>query len=84
VSQFTDALSSSVIAGLKGLGMIAHVGVGFDNIDVAAATANGIPSPFRPAITELESASVNWLTMACFPRARAISSSEVSPSWVSA
>ena len=40
VSQFTDALNGSVIAGLKGLGMIAHVGVGFDNIDVAAGAGD--------------------------------------------
>jgi lactate dehydrogenase-like 2-hydroxyacid dehydrogenase len=52
VSQFTDALSSAVIAGLKGLGMIAHVGVGFDNIDVAAATANGMLVSNTPGVLD--------------------------------
>jgi len=52
VSQFTDALTSSVIAGLKGLGMIAHVGVGFDNIDVATAAANGILVSNTPGVLD--------------------------------
>jgi lactate dehydrogenase-like 2-hydroxyacid dehydrogenase len=52
VSQFTDSLSGDVIAGMKGLGMIAHVGVGFDNIDVAAATANGILVSNTPGVLD--------------------------------
>src|SRR5665213_634170 len=50
LSQATDSLSKDVIAGLKGLGMIAHVGVGFDNIDVAAATAQGILVSNTPGV----------------------------------
>ncbi|HSR05897.1 MAG TPA: D-glycerate dehydrogenase [Bryobacteraceae bacterium] len=52
ISQFTDSLSSEVIAQLKGLGMIAHVGVGFDNIDVAAATAHGILVSNTPGVLD--------------------------------
>ena len=52
ISQFTDALSSEVIAQLKGLGMIAHVGVGYDNIDVAAATAQGILVSNTPGVLD--------------------------------
>jgi gluconate 2-dehydrogenase len=36
VSQFTDSLPNEVIAQMEGLGMIAHVGVGYDNIDIPA------------------------------------------------
>lgn len=52
VSQFTDSLSSDVIAQLKGLGMIAHVGVGYDNIDVPAASANGILVSNTPGVLD--------------------------------
>jgi lactate dehydrogenase-like 2-hydroxyacid dehydrogenase len=52
VSQFTDSLSSEVIAQLKGLGMIAHVGVGYDNIDLAAASANGILVSNTPGVLD--------------------------------
>jgi lactate dehydrogenase-like 2-hydroxyacid dehydrogenase len=52
VSQFTDSLSGEVIAQLKGLGMIAHVGVGYDNIDVAAASANGILVSNTPGVLD--------------------------------
>jgi lactate dehydrogenase-like 2-hydroxyacid dehydrogenase len=52
ISQFTDSLSSEAIAQLKGLGMIAHVGVGFDNIDVAAATAHGILVSNTPGVLD--------------------------------
>jgi lactate dehydrogenase-like 2-hydroxyacid dehydrogenase len=52
ISQFTDSLSSEVIAQLKGLGMIAHVGVGYDNIDVAAASAHGILVSNTPGVLD--------------------------------
>ena len=52
ISQFTDSLSSEVIAQLAGLGMIAHVGVGFDNIDVPAATARGILVSNTPGVLD--------------------------------
>lgn len=50
ISQFTDPLPRDVIAQLKGLGMIAHVGVGFDNIDLQAATEHGILVSNTPGI----------------------------------
>ena len=52
ISQFTDSLSSEVIEQLKGLGMIAHVGVGYDNIDVATASANGILVSNTPGVLD--------------------------------
>ena len=42
VSQLTDQFPAEVIAGLEGLRIIANVAVGFDNIDVRAASAAGI------------------------------------------
>jgi|SRR5579859_6279029 len=42
VSQLTDKFSAAVIDQLDGVRIIANVAVGFDNIDVAAATRHGI------------------------------------------
>jgi lactate dehydrogenase-like 2-hydroxyacid dehydrogenase len=50
ISQFTDALPREVIAQLNGLGIIAHVGVGYDNIDVKAATEHGILVTNTPGV----------------------------------
>ncbi|HKW97106.1 MAG TPA: D-glycerate dehydrogenase [Bryobacteraceae bacterium] len=42
VSQLTDKFNAAVIGALVGIKIIANVAVGFDNIDVAAATRKGI------------------------------------------
>src|SRR5579864_4746151 len=42
VSQLTDRFSAEVMDELDGLKIIANVAVGFDNIDVPAATRKGI------------------------------------------
>jgi lactate dehydrogenase-like 2-hydroxyacid dehydrogenase len=42
VSQLTDKLPAAVLAQLEGVRVIANVAVGYDNIDVPAATARGI------------------------------------------
>ncbi|HYL36608.1 MAG TPA: D-glycerate dehydrogenase [Bryobacteraceae bacterium] len=42
VSQLTDKFSAAVIDSLDGVKIIANVAVGFDNIDVPAATRRGI------------------------------------------
>jgi lactate dehydrogenase-like 2-hydroxyacid dehydrogenase len=42
VSQLTDKFTAAVIDQLDGVRVIANVAVGFDNIDVAAATRRGI------------------------------------------
>jgi len=52
ISQFTDSLSREVIGQLGGLGMIAHVGVGYDNIDVPAASAGGILVSNTPGVLD--------------------------------
>ncbi|HEY3415312.1 MAG TPA: D-glycerate dehydrogenase, partial [Armatimonadota bacterium] len=42
VAQLTDKFSAAVIDSLEGIRVIANVAVGFDNIDVPAATRKGI------------------------------------------
>jgi len=42
VSQLTDKFDASVLGSLDGIKIIANVAVGFDNIDVPAATRRGI------------------------------------------
>ncbi|MBM3774721.1 MAG: hypothetical protein FJW37_06100, partial [Acidobacteria bacterium] len=42
VSQLTDKFDGRVIDALDGIRIIANVAVGFDNVDVAAATRRGI------------------------------------------
>ncbi|MCS7044278.1 MAG: D-glycerate dehydrogenase [Bryobacteraceae bacterium] len=50
VSQLTDRLDAGVIAQLEGVRIIANVAVGYDNIDVAAATARGIAVTNTPGV----------------------------------
>lgn len=50
VSQLTDKLSADVIARLEGVKVLANVAVGYDNIDVAAATARGIAVTNTPGV----------------------------------
>ena len=52
LSQFTDSLPKEVIGQMEGLGMIAHVGVGYDNIDIPAATARGILVSNTPGVLD--------------------------------
>jgi len=42
VSHLTDGFSADVLSQLEGVRVVASVGVGFDNIDIAAATERGI------------------------------------------
>lgn len=50
VSQLTDKLPAEVIARLEGVKVIANVAVGYDNIDVPAATARGIAVTNTPGV----------------------------------
>jgi len=50
VSQLTDRLDAAFIARLDGVRVIANVAVGYDNIDVAAATARGIAVTNTPGV----------------------------------
>ena len=50
VSQLTDKLGAEVTAQLEGVKIIANVAVGYDNIDVPAATARGILVTNTPGV----------------------------------
>jgi glyoxylate reductase len=50
VSQFNDPLRRDVLAQLPGVGLIANVAVGYDNIDLDAATERGILVTNTPGI----------------------------------
>jgi gluconate 2-dehydrogenase len=50
VSQLTDRFDTAVIEGLDGVRSISNVAVGFDNIDVAAATRKGIQVTNTPDV----------------------------------
>ncbi|HEY3443722.1 MAG TPA: D-glycerate dehydrogenase [Paludibaculum sp.] len=50
VSQLTDKLPAEVTAQLEGVKIIANVAVGYDNIDVPAATARGILVTNTPGV----------------------------------
>jgi lactate dehydrogenase-like 2-hydroxyacid dehydrogenase len=50
VSQLTDKLNAEVLSQLDGVKVIANVAVGFDNIDVPAATERGILVTNTPGV----------------------------------
>ena len=50
VSQLTDKFSATVIEALEGVRVIANVAVGFDNIDIPAATRRGIAVTNTPDV----------------------------------
>jgi glyoxylate reductase len=50
VSQLTDRIDAALLASLEGVRVIANVAVGYDNIDVAAATRLGILVTNTPGV----------------------------------
>ncbi len=60
VSQLTDRFSAAVIDSLEGLKIIANVAVGFDNIDVPAATRKGILVSNTPDVLTETTADFAW------------------------
>jgi lactate dehydrogenase-like 2-hydroxyacid dehydrogenase len=60
VSQLTDRFSAEVIDSLDGLRIIANVAVGFDNIDVPAATRKGILVSNTPDVLTETTADFAW------------------------
>ncbi len=50
VSQLVDKFTRDVVAQLDGVRVISNVAVGYDNIDVAAATARGILATNTPGV----------------------------------
>jgi len=60
VSQLTDRFNAAVIEGLEGVVSISNVAVGFDNIDVAAATRKGILVTNTPDVLTDTTADFAW------------------------
>src|SRR4029079_2142460 len=60
VSQLTDKFTSAVIARLDGIRVVSNVAVGFDNIDVPAATRAGILVPNTPDVLTDTTADLAW------------------------
>src|SRR5713101_6567704 len=60
VSQLTDRFDAAVIDGLEGVRSISNVAVGFDNIDVAAATRKGILVTNTPDVLTDTTADFAW------------------------
>jgi lactate dehydrogenase-like 2-hydroxyacid dehydrogenase len=65
LSQITDAFPREVLARLKSLGvvMIAHMGVGYDNIDVPAASDHGILVSNTPGVLDDTTADLAFALM---------------------
>jgi lactate dehydrogenase-like 2-hydroxyacid dehydrogenase len=60
VSQVTDKFDAAVLESLDGIRVIANVAVGFDNIDVAAATRQGIFVTNTPDVLTDTTADFAW------------------------
>lgn len=63
VSQLTDRFSADVLDQLEGVRVIANVAVGFDNIDVPAATRKGILVTNTPDVLTDTTADLAWALM---------------------
>jgi lactate dehydrogenase-like 2-hydroxyacid dehydrogenase len=61
VSQLTDKFGAGEIARLEGVRVISDVAVGYDNVDVEAATRHGILVTNTPDV-------LTWLSLCCWPR----------------
>ena len=60
VSQLTDKFDAAVIGQLDGVKVLANVAVGYDNIDVPAATAKGIAVTNTPDVLTETTADFAW------------------------
>ncbi len=56
----TDSIDQSVIEAGSSLQAIAQMAVGYDNIDIAAATARGIPVGHTPGVLTEATADLTW------------------------
>lgn len=63
VAQLTDKFTSAVLDELNGVRVIANVAVGFDNIDVPAATRNRILVTNTPDVLTETTADLAWALM---------------------
>jgi lactate dehydrogenase-like 2-hydroxyacid dehydrogenase len=68
VSQLTDKFTAEVIGNLEGLRIIANVAVGFDNVDVPAATKAGILVSNTPDVLTETTADLAFALLAATAR----------------
>jgi len=60
ICQLTQKVDAEVLAAGKKLRVVANVAVGYDNIDVAAATARGIAVTNTPGVLDETTADFTW------------------------
>ena len=60
VCQLTQRVDAEVLGAGKDLRVVANVAVGFDNIDVKAATARGIAVTNTPGVLDETTADFTW------------------------
>jgi len=78
LSMLTDPIDAEVLAAGGGtLKVVAQMAVGYDNIDVAAATARGIPVGHTPGVLTETTADFAWALMMAAARRVAEADSEV-------
>lgn len=63
-----DAVSADILDRLPGLKVVANFGVGYDNIDVAAATARGIVVTNTPDVLTNATADLTWALILAITR----------------
>lgn len=63
ITQVTDKLGRDVLSQFTGLGVIAHFGVGYDNIDLNAATEHGIMVTNTPGVLDDTTADLAFSLM---------------------
>ena len=68
VCLITDAIDAEVLSGAPGLKVVANVAVGYNNIDVAAATARGIVVTNTPEVLTETTADFTWTLLMAVAR----------------
>ncbi len=63
ICLLTDRIDDALLAAAPQLKVISQVAVGFDNIDVAAATARGIPVGHTPGVLTDATADFAWMLL---------------------
>jgi D-3-phosphoglycerate dehydrogenase len=60
VCQLTDTVTAAVLGGAPKLRVVSQIAVGYDNVDVAAATARGIVVTNTPGVLTEATADLTW------------------------
>ncbi len=63
LTMLTDPIDADVISAAADLKVIAQLAVGYDNIDIAAATRRGIPVGHTPGVLTETTADFAWALM---------------------